>query len=317
LRQVKQIVRHSRSDGIVSTLRFVQARVRTRWASSIVHPGVLANYLRYRADPNARWEPGPVDVDYLVHELASSGVQVSEYVIDVDGFRNYLHTAAYPASYYGDGSGNRQAVFKEKALEHYVSLCLLQPVREDVILDVASSSSPFAEILTHLRACRVYKQDLIFPEGVQHPTSEGAIGIIGGNAANLPLPDSYVDGMVLHCSFEMFAGDDDTGLIREAGRVLRRGGKMIILPLYLHQHYFIRTDPLANIWGVRVDYGARVAYRRDFYRIAFSRHYSVPAFVKRVVAQLGNLSLTVLVVQNEKEVDPVCYLKFIGVFERS
>jgi ubiquinone/menaquinone biosynthesis C-methylase UbiE len=306
-----------REGDFTGTARAIVSRGQARWKRSFLHPGVFCNYLQFSLDPRAKWCPENLDPERITDELKSSGVSVGNYTISNADFQQYLSQVFYPANYYAAGEGSRQPVFIEKALEHYVSIDLLKMAKGGTLLDIACSSSPFGEIVAHKYGLTVYKQDLVFPEGIQHPTTETKTGIIGGNAAKLPMPDNSVDGMVLHCAFEMFEGDNDSGLIREAGRVLRPGGKMIILPLYLHQDYFIRRDPLSNIWGCRIDDEARVEYRRDFYRVAFSRHYSIPAFVKRVVSNLGNLSLKVLVVENEKDIDPICYLKFIGVFEHN
>ena len=49
--------------------------------------------------------------------------------------------------------------------------------------------------------------------------------------------------MALHCSFEHFEGRSDIGFIREAERVLRPGGAVCVVPLYLSEEYAIQTDP--------------------------------------------------------------------------
>jgi hypothetical protein len=74
----------------------------------------------------------------------------------------------------------------------------------------------------------VYRQDLSFPEGI--------VGnVIGGDTADMPVRDAFANKMALHCSFEHFENGSDIGFIREASRVLRNPGKLIIVPLYLFQ----------------------------------------------------------------------------------
>ena len=84
--------------------------------------------------------------------------------------------------------------------------------REDAVyVDNASTpASPYFEVLHLLaRTRKLYRQDLVFPAGVHGDR-------IGGSAAELPLDASSVDAMTLHCSYEHFEGDADTGFIRIA-----------------------------------------------------------------------------------------------------
>jgi hypothetical protein len=58
-----------------------------------------------------------------------------------------------------------------------------------------------------------------------------------------PAADIY-HRMALHCSFEHFEGDADIRFLQEARRVLRSGGRVCILPLYLSTEYQNLTDPV-------------------------------------------------------------------------
>lgn len=57
---------------------------------------------------------------------------------------------------------------------------------------------------------------------------------IGRNAAAIPLPSASLDGMTLHCAFEHFEGNADSQFIRECARLLKSGGKAVILTLYVN-----------------------------------------------------------------------------------
>ena len=107
---------------------------------------------------------------------------------------------------------------------------------DDVFVDIASCSSPFADIVERLDNCIAYRQDLDFPPGVNGRT-------IGGSAEHLPIADGFFSRMTLHCSFEHFEGDADIGFVKEAGRVLRPGGAACILPLYVSEIFHNLTDP--------------------------------------------------------------------------
>jgi ubiquinone/menaquinone biosynthesis C-methylase UbiE len=41
----------------------------------------------------------------------------------------------------------------------------------------------------------------------------------------------------------MFMGADDTNLLKEMARILKPGGKVVILPLYLHTQYCAYSTP--------------------------------------------------------------------------
>ena len=306
-------------DGWGKTARKGVSLVRRRllaWARppAWLKPGVLSGYLNYRVNPHAlRVQEGtdwPYDPQAARAQLEQSGILVESYYVDVADFERWCQAASY-ADFYGDSPARI-----EKMLEHYLSLQFLPPITpQSVIMDVACAGSPFAAAVQHLYGCVTYRQDLVYPEGI-HRAADG-IEEIGGNAAFMPLPDSFASGLVLHCAFEVFIGDNDSLFIREAARVLQPGGRLVIIPLYLSSLHHHLVDPLADRRGVSYDPGARVVYRPDYYHVASARFYSVEAFMRRVVEHRSGLSLKVIFVENEKEVDPSCYCKFVAVFERS
>jgi len=278
-------------------------------------PGVLSGYLDYRLNPHALRVPKgtdwPYDPQAVRAQLQQSGVLVESYHVDVTDFKRWCQSAYYADSYY-HGSPART----EKLLEHYLSLQLLPPITpRSVIIDVACAGSPFTAAVQRLYGCTVYRQDLVYPEGI-HRAPDG-MEEIGGNAAFMPVADSFASGLVSHCAFEMFRGDNDSLFIQEAARILQPGGRLVIIPLYLSSLHHHLVDPLADRRGVSYDPGARIVYRPDYYRVASARFYSVEAFMRRVVEHRSGLLLKVIFVENEKEVDPSCYCRFVAVFERS
>jgi len=279
----------------------------------LLRPGVLPGYLDYRLNPRALRVPKgtdwPYDPQAIRAQLQQSGL-VESYYVDVADFRRWCQAANYPDSYC---RGNPVRI--EKLLEHYLSLRLLPPIiPQSVIIDVACAGSPFAAAVQHLYGCTTCRQDLVYPEGIRR--APDGIEEIGSNAAFMPVPDSFASGLVLHCAFEMFIGDNDSLFIQEAARVLQPGGRLVIIPLYLSSLHHHLVDPLADRRGVSYDPGARIVYRPDYYRVASARFYSVEAFMQRVVEHRSGLLLKVIFIENEKEVDPSCYLKFAAVFER-
>ncbi len=253
---------------------------------------------------------GPGIEDAIERGLAAAGFAVEPFRVDPAAYRQYLARARYDRfpQYYAWRASN----FNEKALEHFVALTLLELEPGDVYLDIASSGSPTPEIYADLTGAESWRQDLDYAAGVHGRA-------IGGDAAALPLPDGFAAGMALHCSFEHFEGDSDIRFVREAARVLRPGGRLIILPLYLFTHYAIQTDPTE--WrGWRPPFapepGARLHFARGW-RNRHGRFYDPERLQERVAANLGPLRLTLYRVTNADEIDPGCYLRFVAKMEKS
>ncbi|MCB0840396.1 MAG: methyltransferase domain-containing protein [Bacteroidetes bacterium] len=248
--------------------------------------------------------------DQLVDQLKVNDIKVKEYTIDVKGYHSYIKKVNYPESYYGGGLDS-EANFTEKTLEHYVSTDFISFDSHTVFIDVAACTSPFYQIVRRLYGTsQTYQQDLIYPKGLHGDK-------IGGYASELFLPDESVDGITLHCSLEHFEGNSDTEFFQELERVLRPGGKAVILPFYLAGEYTIHVDPAYNLlkWHrPKIDPKARLRYC-NWYQF-FSRHYDPVALKERIIQKAPKLDLTVYRVTNFKEVDPSCYLRFIGVFEK-
>ena len=246
----------------------------------------------------------------LIEGLAKQGVEVKPYKIHIAEYKRYLEAANYPATYYGGGLDPEQN-FTEKTLEHFVSLDFLNLRTNSIFVDVAACTSPFYQIIRRLYGVeKTYNQDLIFEAGLHGDR-------IGGYAHQLYLPDESVDAITLHCSLEHFENDSDTLFFQELERVLKPGGRAVILPFYLAHEYTIHIDPAYNLLKnhrPKIDPQARLRYC-SWYQF-FSRHYDPKALQERILSKAPGLKLTVYQVKNFREVDPNSYLRLIGVFEK-
>ena len=251
---------------------------------------------------------GWTSYDDITPRLAAHGVEVVPYWIDVPAFWRYVADCGYRDMGYWEGGKARAGT--EKWLEHFVSIDLLRPQASAVHIDIASSYSPVPDILRERWGCTTYRQDWIYPAGLEGDR-------IGSDAADLPLPPESVDGLTLHCSFEHFEGDRDVRFLREADRVLRPGGKLCILPIYFNHTYCIQTDLAA--WPLHPPRfeGDAVICAAEGWGEVHGRFYDPAHFAERILANLGQLRLTLYRVQNYEDVARDCYLKVAAVFTRT
>jgi len=247
-------------------------------------------------------------LERISSSLALNGFEIAEYKIDADSYQRYMEKAKYdrfPYYYLGGLAGN----LVEKSLEHYLAAELLHLQNDDIYIDIANAESPTPEIYRELYGCKVYRQDLSFRKGING-------NIIGGDASELPVQKGFATKMALHCSFEHFEGDSDIRFIKEASRVLKPGGRLCILPLYLNTEYAIQTDPAAlpkN--GINFDKDA-VLYCFKGWDNRHGRYYDAPHLISRIRNNLIDLKLTICRVTNPKEISKSCYVNFIAVFDK-
>lgn len=244
-----------------------------------------------------------LNITLVEKQLNQLGFNVKPYEIDWQGFEKFQ------TMYKGDFGRWEADKFIEKRLEYYISENLLDFMPDDITMDVGSWFSPYPDLMKQKYGCRVYAQDLAYPAGI-HDWK------IGGNAANLPLEDNSISKIALHCTFEHFEGDADSGFIEEVSRILKPGGRMVIVPLYIHQDYMNWTDPsIFASKSIPVDKGARL-YKNVGWNNQFGRHYNPAALFSRILKHADGLNVSILKVNNIDDLDPRCYVRFIGLFEK-
>lgn len=256
---------------------------------------------------------GAIEVDMATAEhvaaaLEAGGLAVERRSVEPARYREWLARADY-ARYPLYLDGGRDRTFHEKGLEHFLAAGLLGLGGGDVCIDVASQHSPAPDIYERLHGARMYTQDLVYRPGVHGRR-------IGGSAERLPLPDGFASAMVLHNAFEHFEGDADQGFVREAARVLRPGGRLCILPLFLYTEYAIQTDPAA-LTGARppFDAGARLWCARGWHD-RHGRFYDVPQLQRRLLANAQAFEVRLFLYTDANEVDDYCHLRFAALFTR-
>jgi SAM-dependent methyltransferase len=250
----------------------------------------------------------------IAREFAATGIGVEtlDLTAHKDRFEGWLGLPEYEGEY-RHYAGELLHCLQEKALEHFLSVVLAAPEAGMTAVDIGSCRSVAPRILRRLHGVRCLEQDLSYPAGVQGDR-------VGGSADDMPLDDASVDFMTLHCTFEHFEGAADSGFVRECGRVLRPGGRTVILPLYLNATHCNVTgvsEPATRTdigWDSEADHYCEVPEWRD----RFGRHYSVPALLERVIAPARGAGLVprVFKVVNWDAVDPRLWLRWVLVLER-
>ena len=243
----------------------------------------------------------PLMSDRILQEMRALGVPMPTYAVDVDAFRRHVSECGYPANY-AAGSLDEGGVRQQKLLEYFASLHILAPAPGDVMIDVASEWSMFPEVAHRLTGATVYRQDMIYPPGLHGYW-------IGGSAAHLPLPDEFADLLVSHNAFEHFEGTADSDFIREAWRVLRPGGRLCVLPLFVSDRIYNMTDPLVDQRGVQWDPEA-VIVPVPWWHNRFGRFYDAAGVATRVLKPGARFQQTIYHIVNAREVHPAISLYF-------
>lgn len=272
-------------------------------------PRAVRLALQQRSSPVDGHESPVLYSPKILARLAALEVDIEPLQVNANAFRDHVERCKYPRNY-AAGPTHEGGLREKKLIEYFVSLELLDVQQTDLVIDVASEWSIFPDVLRKLTGATVYQQDLIYQPGINDYR-------IGGNAAHMPVPDSFADKLVLHNAFEHFEGNADTEFILETWRVLKPGGVLCILPLYLAEKFHILTDPLVNRQGVIWNEGAEVI-ERPWWHNRFGRFYDPESFEQRVLAVANRLGFksTIYHLTNIQEVVPVSDLRFALVMRK-
>jgi ubiquinone/menaquinone biosynthesis C-methylase UbiE len=251
--------------------------------------------------------PTPADLAQIESDLGALGVPIFNFSPPADAFRNFQKAQYFPLDYHG---GTESGVWDEKLLEHWISaelLALSSFNAGDIYVDIAASTSPWAQILRERFGLTAFaidlKQDSAYADLPYYRTE---------NATATTFPDSSVRGASLHCAFEMFLGNDDVGLITEAARILTPGGKLVIAPLYMHTHYCAYSTPEFYGKGLS-DPRAREYVRLDCMGVPSSRKYDAQVLTERVLRRINALGMSyrLLALRDKEKFGTGIYCHFI------
>jgi SAM-dependent methyltransferase len=231
-----------------------------------------------------RLQKGWVDIESsnrvsaIVSAAGDAGIPLHDVILDSAAYQEYLLNADYAGRYPGYYVTN----LSEKTLEHFICLTYLCPKFGQVLIDVASEHSPLPEIFERLSGCTSYGQDIMYPAGLYGRR-------IGGDACDMPVDSGFADMVCLTCSLEHFEGNSDTNLFRELYRVLKPGGRVIVVPFYLSDTYEIQTDPVVSV-SAEVPFDPEATlYCAEGWGNRHSRFYSPLTFKRRIMEPCQDL----------------------------
>ena len=171
----------------------------------------------------------------------------------------------------------------KKLIELFATHYILNPGRDDSYMDAAGG---FNTYIHRIECNKKYIQSIIISEQLRRFFGEG-IDYIQSDAAQIPLPDSSLDKISCHHSFEHFQGNSDSDFITEIQRLLRPGGKCCIIPLFIADRYV----EVSRARNSHCPFDRRAKYIVDpTARITggescgdFARIYDMAAFQERVI----------------------------------
>jgi len=267
---------------------------------------------RYRHAPRYA-NPTNDELAKIEQDLIALNVGVGSLAPCLEEFRKFQAEQWFPPGYHG---GLQGGVWYEKLLEHWISsqrLGLMSFAPDDIYVDVAAAGSPWAHALRTRIGLAAHAIDL----GEFHTAYRDLPYYRIEDACRTSFADASVKGASLHCAYEMFMGDDDTRFIREAARILRPGGKVVILPLYMHTHYCSYASPEHYGKGYN-DSAAKEYIRLGSEGIPSSRKYDALQLKHRVLDPILSLGMhyRLFALRNKDELGDNIYCHFILEIER-
>lgn len=281
---------------------------------NIVKILVLKIYKLYHRSAPVYTNPTNSELLKIENDLSKISVNIHYFEPLIDDFHEFKKDNWFSNKYVG---GPTSKVWNEKLLEHYIASILLDLKNyssDDIYIDVAACNSPWAKQLRIKYSINAFAIDLA-------PISNDFINLsyyLQENATKTTFADNSVRGVSLQCAYEMFQKEDDVLFIDELSRILKRGGKAIILPLYMHTHYCAYSTP--EYFGKGYTSKDATEYiRMDCGGVPSSRKYSANYLKKRILDQIekAGLNYCIFVLRNKEKIDSDIYCHFILQIEKN
>jgi len=278
--------------------------------------GLAAAKVRKLRNSYYRWvvRNAPKHIDATLSEVAkiesdlhAAGIAVHDFVPKVENFAAFQAANYFPSNYHG---GIDSGVWDEKLLEHWIAaerLGLMNYQPDDTYIDIAAGGSPWAKVMRERLGVSAFAIDLNIG-----PSYTDLSYYKKENATSTTFSDASVNGASLQCAYEMFMGGDDINLLKEFARILKPGGKAVIVPLYMHTHYCAYATPEYYGKG-KSDTLAKEYVCCDWNGIPSARFYDVNQLKKRVLDPIENLGMKyqLLILRNKADLGKGIYCHFV------
>jgi SAM-dependent methyltransferase len=186
--------------------------------------------------------PPEANEELAVKKLNEHGCVIERIHIPIQEFNNWQKRVDYenrfPIYFKEYGPPNQSPEnWTRKQFEHFLTFKLSKINESSSVIDVAAANAPVQRILRDVfDISEAWRQDWNY-------TTDKTSKTLGGNASSLAVDDESFDALLLHNSWEHFEGDSDLDFLKEAARVLKTGGKVIITPLFFGLEGFVSTSP--------------------------------------------------------------------------
>lgn len=201
--------------------------------------------------------------------------------------------------------------YRRKLMEHFFAYQFIKQMNwseQDIFVDMAGGSSPFAKYLREQEHIRAYSLDIC--ESRYHYLDY----YIQGNGAHTVFQDGSVTAVSIQSSFEAFSGDLDMKIVKEIARILKSGGKAFICPLYLHEKQLSMVSPSCYGMGLADENSLEVIRTDCRDALPMSIYYSVEGLEERLLGrakQWGLVYKIYILPDDIVEKDEFVYLKYI------
>lgn len=252
-------------------------------------------------------DPNEIELNSIENKLESRGINLCELIIEKDEFEQFKSDFVFGDSFYG---GPKTPIFNEKILEHFISFKLSVENRfngDDVYIDIAAADSPWVMLLRK-KGYKSYAIDLNRSPSYGHLEYYKIM-----DATNTSFPAESIRSASFHCAYEMFNTDTDIKVIYELNRILTKGGRAIIVPLYMNTIYSGYSSPEYYLKKRFHDDGAKVYVTHSHRNIPFARFYDVERFEERVLYTIRKnaLQYNLYALKNSNDIDANIYCRFV------
>ena len=264
--------------------------------------------------------PSLNDLTSIEENIVRANLHYKKIIFDSIDFKNYLKNidVLFPIFYHSN-TNNR---YTRKIMEYYFTekfLNFSSYTSDDIYIDAGCGTSPWTFYLREKRGIRAFGVDL----HVEHlPASYRRWYYLGENVTRTTFPDNSVTGISMQSAFECLLRDGDIEFIKECGRILRPGGKVVISPLYLTKKY-ISAVSIDKYHQHNKDEDQEEYVRFDCEGLRRANHYDISHLKSRVLdtAEANGMDYMIYVLANEDVpkydfLNCFSYLKFILVLTK-